>query len=184
MLLLGATRISLVIILLLMPSSDPANAPSVLALTPLPNAETSVTEILQKLTTHKETYPYSSQVTSFTAFMKISPIIQSQPLHWSPPNRPISQHLLLRFAHPPTSAQFRLFTALSQQTLQYMPCTSLNPSKFDAFASMTSLVLIPESLQLQMGFSFPFLRAKDLCMSLLIMRTLSLLYVGGKYTRG
>ena len=36
----------------------------------------------------------------------------------------------------------------------------------------------PESFQLQMGFSFPFLRANDLRTSLLIMRTRSLLYVG------
>ena len=35
-----------------------------------------------------------------------------------------------------------------------------------------------ESFQLQMGFSFPFLRANDLRTSLLIMRTFSLLYVG------
>ena len=43
-----------------------------------------------------------------------------------------------------------------------------------------------ESLQLQMGFSFPFLRAKDLRISLLIMRTRSfftLLYTGGTYAR-
>ena len=44
-----------------------------------------------------------------------------------------------------------------------------------------------ELFQLQMGFSFPFLRAKDLRTSLLIMRTCSfftLLYVGGTYARG
>ena len=35
-----------------------------------------------------------------------------------------------------------------------------------------------ESFQLQMGFSFPFLRANDLRTSLLIMRTRSLSYVG------
>ena len=35
-----------------------------------------------------------------------------------------------------------------------------------------------ELFQLQMGFSFPFLRANDLSTSLLIMRTRSLLYVG------
>ena len=43
-----------------------------------------------------------------------------------------------------------------------------------------------ESFQLQMGFSFPFLCAKDLRTSLLIMRSHSfftLLYVGGTYTR-
>ena len=43
-----------------------------------------------------------------------------------------------------------------------------------------------ESFQLQMGFSFPFLRAKDLRISLLIMRTRSfftLLYTGGTYAR-
>ena len=35
-----------------------------------------------------------------------------------------------------------------------------------------------ESLKLQMGFSFPFLRANNLRTHLLIMRTRSLLYVG------
>ena len=35
-----------------------------------------------------------------------------------------------------------------------------------------------ESFQIQMGFSFPFLRANDLCTSLLIMRSRSLSYVG------
>ena len=35
-----------------------------------------------------------------------------------------------------------------------------------------------DSLQLQMGFSFPFLRANNLRTSLLIMRTRSLSYVG------
>ena len=35
-----------------------------------------------------------------------------------------------------------------------------------------------ESFQLQMGFSFPFLRANDLRTSLLIIRTHSLSYVG------
>ena len=35
-----------------------------------------------------------------------------------------------------------------------------------------------ESFQLQMGFSFPFLRANDSRTSLLIMRTRILLYVG------
>ena len=35
-----------------------------------------------------------------------------------------------------------------------------------------------ESFQLQMGFSFPFLRVNDLRTSLLIMRTRSLSYVG------
>ena len=43
-----------------------------------------------------------------------------------------------------------------------------------------------ESFQIQMGFSFPFLRAKDLRTSLLIMRTcsfLTLLHVGGTYAR-
>ena len=35
-----------------------------------------------------------------------------------------------------------------------------------------------ESFQLQMGLSFPFLRANDLRTSLLIMRTCSLSYVG------
>ena len=35
-----------------------------------------------------------------------------------------------------------------------------------------------ELFQLQMGFSFPFLRANDLSTSLLIMRTCSLSYVG------
>ena len=34
-----------------------------------------------------------------------------------------------------------------------------------------------ESFQLQMGLSFPFLRANNLCTSLFIMRTLSLSYV-------
>ena len=37
---------------------------------------------------------------------------------------------------------------------------------------------VGESFQLQMGFSFPFLRVNDLRTSLLIMRTRSLLYVG------
>ena len=37
---------------------------------------------------------------------------------------------------------------------------------------------IGESFQLQMGFSFPFLRANNLRTSLLNMRTRSLLYVG------
>ena len=37
---------------------------------------------------------------------------------------------------------------------------------------------VMESLQLQMGFSFPFLRANNLRTSLLIMRTRSLSYVG------
>ena len=44
----------------------------------------------------------------------------------------------------------------------------------------------PGLFQLQMRISFPFLRAKDLHMSLLIMRTHSfftLLYVGGTYAR-
>ena len=44
-----------------------------------------------------------------------------------------------------------------------------------------------ESFQIQMGFSFPFLRAKDLHTSLLIVRTRSfftLLYIGGIYSRG
>ena len=43
-----------------------------------------------------------------------------------------------------------------------------------------------ESFQLQMGFSFPLSRAKDLGTSLLIMRTCSfftLLYVWGTYER-
>ena len=39
-------------------------------------------------------------------------------------------------------------------------------------------MLTYESFQLQMGFSFPFLRANDLRTSLLIMRTCSLSYVG------
>ena len=39
-------------------------------------------------------------------------------------------------------------------------------------------MLTYESFQLQMGFSFPFLRANDLRTSLLIMKTRSLLYVG------
>ena len=45
----------------------------------------------------------------------------------------------------------------------------------------------PESFQLQMRISFPFLHAKDLRTSLLIMRNRSfftLLYVGGTYARG
>ena len=41
-----------------------------------------------------------------------------------------------------------------------------------------SVIVGIESLQLQMGFSFPFLRAHDLRTSLLIMRTRSLSYVG------
>ena len=48
-------------------------------------------------------------------------------------------------------------------------------------------ILTPESFQLHMGILFPFLRAKDLRTSLLIIRTLiflTLLYVGGKYARG
>ena len=43
-----------------------------------------------------------------------------------------------------------------------------------------------ESFQIQMGFSFPFLRAKGLRTSLLIMRTcifFTLLYVGDTYVR-
>ena len=43
-----------------------------------------------------------------------------------------------------------------------------------------------ESFQIQMGFSFPLLRANDLRLSLLIMRTrsfLTLLYVGDTYAR-
>ena len=40
------------------------------------------------------------------------------------------------------------------------------------------LIFPMESFQLQMGFSFPFLRANDLRTSLLIMITHSLLYVG------
>ena len=39
-------------------------------------------------------------------------------------------------------------------------------------------VFFHESLQLQMGFSFPFLRANDLRTYLLIMRTRNLSYVG------
>ena len=39
-------------------------------------------------------------------------------------------------------------------------------------------LVVVESFQLQMGFSFPFLRANNLRTSLLIMRTRSLLYVG------
>ena len=39
-------------------------------------------------------------------------------------------------------------------------------------------VTVQESFQLQMGLSFPFLRANDLRTSLLIMRTRSLSYVG------
>ena len=45
---------------------------------------------------------------------------------------------------------------------------------------------VGESFQLQMGFSFPFLRAKYLRTSLLIMRSssfLTLLYVGDTYAR-
>ena len=42
----------------------------------------------------------------------------------------------------------------------------------------TTLFHIVESFQLQMGHSFPFLRANDLRTSLLIMRTRSLSYVG------
>ena len=38
--------------------------------------------------------------------------------------------------------------------------------------------MLDESFQIQMGFSFPFLRANDLRTSLLIMRTRSLSYVG------
>ena len=45
---------------------------------------------------------------------------------------------------------------------------------------------VVESFQLQMGFSFPFLCAKYLRTSLLIIRTrifLTLLHAGGTYTR-
>ena len=48
----------------------------------------------------------------------------------------------------------------------------------------TPPTILNESFQLQMGFSFPFLCAKDLSMSLLIMRTcrfLTLMYIGGTY---
>ena len=53
-------------------------------------------------------------------------------------------------------------------------------------ASIFIIYLTVESLQIQMGLSFPFLRAKDLRMFLLIMRTRSfftLLFVGGTFTR-
>ena len=40
------------------------------------------------------------------------------------------------------------------------------------------MTLLYELFQLQMGLSFPFLRANDLRTSLLIMRTRSLLYLG------
>ena len=143
MLLLSALDILVVIILLLLPPSAPATAPCVLALTTLPNLVTSVTSILQRLTTLPETQPHYSQSTSFTAFLKLAPRIQPHTLQYIPPNNPLSQHLLFRFPHPLTSAQFWLFLALSHQTPQWPPCISLNPSKFDAFASMTALVLIP-----------------------------------------
>ena len=110
MTVLGALDISLVIMLLLIPSSDPATDPIVLALTPLPNSATPVTSILQKLTTLTETHPHSSQATPFTAFLKIAPLIHTQPLHYSPPYRPISQHFLFRCAHTLTSTQLHLFT--------------------------------------------------------------------------
>ena len=53
-------------------------------------------------------------------------------------------------------------------------------------ASIFIIYLTVESLQIQMGLSFPFLRAKDLRTSSLIMRTRSfftLLFVGGTFTR-
>ena len=43
------------------------------------------------------------------------------------------------------------------------------------FVSVFPPYFVEESFQLQMGFSFLFLRAKDLCTSLLIMRTRSFL---------
>ena len=48
-------------------------------------------------------------------------------------------------------------------------------------------MVVVDVFQLQMIISFPFLRAKDLGTSLLIMRTcsfLTLLYAGGTYKRG
>ena len=53
---------------------------------------------------------------------------------------------------------------------------------YDTVKSITSIILIhnnrcaSESFQLEMGFSFPFLRANDLRLSLLIMRTRSFLF--------
>ena len=63
----------------------------------------------------------------------------------------------------------------------YYHCMT-SPSPYTVF-----IFFILELFQIQRGFSFPFLRAKDLCTSLLIIITHSffnLLYVGGKYPRG
>ena len=79
-------------------------------------------------------------------FFNIAPRIQPYPIHYRPTHCPLSQHFLFRCAHPLTSAEIRLFATLSHQALQLPPCRSLNPSKFDAFESMPSLVIIPTGI--------------------------------------
>ena len=54
-------------------------------------------------------------------FFKIASLIQPQPLYYSPPHLPLSQHFLFICAHTLTSAQFRFFATLSHQTLQCPP---------------------------------------------------------------
>ena len=142
MLLFGYFYISLVIKFLLLSSSVPATKPGIPALTPLPNLSTPVTSKLQKLKTHSATHPHYSQATSFTAFINIEPLIHPKLLNYSPSNFPQSKQFLFRCADPLTSVQFHLFTTLSHQTLQWPACRSLDPPKFDAFASITSLVTI------------------------------------------
>ena len=48
----------------------------------------------------------------------------------------------------------------------------------EAIGDVDPSYITVELFQLQMGFSFPFLRVNNLCTSLLIMRTRSLSYLG------
>ena len=154
MLLLGASDVFLVIIFLSLPSSSPVTKPSILALTPLPNLETLVTSKLQKLITLSATHPHSSLATSFIIFLNIAPLIQPQPLHYSPPHRPLSQHFLLRCANSLTFVKFHLFTTLPHQILLWPPCRSFNPSRFYAFASMMSFFPLPTGAPPQQRANF------------------------------